>query len=58
MEKRATQPNNIRKSRPYKPNKQTPKVPSQPSPTTKAKNRVKNHTQNTSTPKRAKIQKT
>ena len=37
MEKRATQHDSMRKSFPYKPKNQTPKVPSQPSPTTKAK---------------------
>jgi len=37
MEKQA-QPGSTRKSCPYKPNNQTPQVPSQPSPTTKAKN--------------------
>jgi len=45
MEKRATQPDSTGKLFPYKPNNQTLKVPSQPSPTTKAKNQVKNHTQ-------------
>ena len=45
MEKRATQPDSTRKLFPCKLNNQTPKVPSQPSPTSKAKNQVKNHTQ-------------
>lgn len=47
MEKRATQPDSMRKMFPCKLNNQTPKVPSQPSPTSKAKNQVKNHTQKT-----------
>ena len=45
MEKRATQLDSMRKMFPCKLNNQTPKVPSQPSPTSKAKNQVKNHTQ-------------
>ena len=45
MEKRATHPNSTMKSFPYKATSQTPKVPSQSSPTKKAKNQVKNHAQ-------------
>jgi len=45
MEKRATQPDSTKKLFPCKLNNQTPKLPSQPSPTSKAKNQVKNHTQ-------------
>ena len=45
MEKRATQPDSMRKLFPCKLNTQTPKVPSEPSPTSKAKNQVKSHTQ-------------
>jgi len=44
MEKRATQPDSMRKSVPWKRNSRTLNGPSQPSRISKAKNQVKNHT--------------